>query len=145
MLEFEATAHDDGAAATAAEQPIVEPDLTILVCRTCDDGSGADSSLRPGAILAEAVRNAAAPRDMGVAEVECLGNCKRRLSAALLRRGAWSYVFGDLTVGSAADLVAGARLFATSSDGLLPWRGRPDSLKRGLVARIPPPNLIGKL
>jgi len=52
-------------------------------------------------------------------------------------------VFGDLTTDSAADLVAGAKLFATSTDGLLPWRGRPDSLKRGLVARIPPLSLIG--
>ena len=85
------------------------------------------------------------PLDHGiaVAEVECLGNCKRRLSAALLKSGAWSYVFGDLAIDSGADLVAGARLFATSVDGLLPWRGRPDSLKRGLVARIPPLALIG--
>ena len=29
-------------------------------------------------------------------------------------------------------------LFADSTDGLMPWRGRPDCLKRGLVARIPP-------
>ena len=52
-------------------------------------------------------------------------------------------MFGDLATDSGADLVAGARLFATSTDGLLPWRGRPDSLKRGLVARIPPITLIG--
>ena len=52
--------------------------------------------------------------------------------------GAWSYVFGDLAPDSGADLVAGARLFAASVDGLLPWRGRPDSLKRGLIARVPP-------
>ena len=31
---------------------------------------------------------------------------------------------------------------ATSTDGLIPWRGRPDSLKRGLVARIPPLDLL---
>ncbi|TIR82512.1 MAG: metal-binding protein, partial [Mesorhizobium sp.] len=27
-------------------------------------------------------------------------------------------------------------------DGLIPWRGRPDSLKRGLVARLPPLDLL---
>ncbi|RWE72603.1 MAG: DUF1636 domain-containing protein, partial [Mesorhizobium sp.] len=37
---------------------------------------------------------------------------------------------------------AGAKLFATSTDGLIPWRGRPDSLKRGLVARIPPLDML---
>ncbi|TIT93614.1 MAG: metal-binding protein, partial [Mesorhizobium sp.] len=25
---------------------------------------------------------------------------------------------------------------------LIPWRGRPDSLKRGLVARLPPLDLL---
>jgi predicted metal-binding protein len=60
----------------------------------------------------------------------------------MLREGCWSYVFGDLKLDSAPDLVAGATLFATSTDGLLPWRGRPDCLKRGLVARIPPRSLL---
>ena len=62
--------------------------------------------------------------------------------AALLRDGCWSYVFGDLTPASAPDLIAGAELFATSTDGLIPWRGRPDSLKRGLIARIPPLDIL---
>jgi predicted metal-binding protein len=47
-----------------------------------------------------------------------------------------------LTLDSGPDLVTGAELFATSTDGLIPWRGRPDSLKRGLVARIPPLDLL---
>jgi len=118
-------------------------DVTILVCRTCRDSTGSDAEPRPGRLLASSAREAAAPHAIPVAEVECLGNCKRRLSAALLKSGAWSYVFGDLATDSGADLVAGARLFATSVDGLLPWRGRPDSLKRGLVARIPPLAIIG--
>ncbi|RUY54192.1 metal-binding protein, partial [Mesorhizobium sp. M7A.F.Ca.CA.001.05.1.1] len=29
-----------------------------------------------------------------------------------------------------------------SKDGLIPWRGRPDSLKRGLIARIPPLDML---
>lgn len=117
--------------------------MTILVCRTCRDSTGSDAFPRPGALLAAAARDAAAAHAIPVAEIECLGNCKRRLSAALIKQGAWNYVFGDLTTDSAADLVDGAMLFATSTDGLLPWRGRPDSLKRGLVARIPPLSLIG--
>ncbi|RVB08194.1 DUF1636 family protein, partial [Mesorhizobium sp. M7A.F.Ca.CA.004.06.2.1] len=87
-------------------------------------------------------RRAASGDDIRIRSVECLGNCKRRLSAAILRDGCWSYVFGDLTETSGADLVTGAKLFATSTDGLIPWRGRPDSLKRGLVARIPPLDML---
>jgi predicted metal-binding protein len=112
-------------------------DITIVVCSTCRDESGAKTHPRAGALLADDTRRAAAGA-FPVRTVECLGNCKRRLSAALLRKGGWSYVFGDLSTGSGTDLVTGAKLFATSADGLIPWRGRPDSLKRGLVARIPP-------
>ena len=35
-------------------------------------------------------------------------------------------------------LIEGAQLLARAEDGLLPWRGRPDILKRGLIARTPP-------
>ncbi|HTV69156.1 MAG TPA: DUF1636 family protein [Rhizobiaceae bacterium] len=112
--------------------------VTIIVCRTCRDETGSDAHPRAGALLAEDTRAAAAEANIPVQTVECLGNCKRRLSAAIVKPGAWSYVFGDLSVSSGRDLVEGARLFTTSTDGLLPWRGRPDSLKRGLVSRIPP-------
>lgn len=116
--------------------------VTVLVCASCRDESGSDAHPRAGTQLADDARAAARGSGIPVRTVECLGNCKRRLSAAILRDGAWSYVFGHLDVTSGADLVAGARLFATSTDGLIPWRGRPDSLKRGLVARIPPLHLI---
>ena len=124
----------EGAAAIAATDLSA---VTIVVCATCRDVSGSDAHPRAGTILA-ADAHAAAAGEIRVTTVECLGNCKRRLSAAILRKNCWSYVFGDLSTDSGPDLVAGAKLFATSTDGLLPWRGRPDSLKRGLVARIPP-------
>lgn len=114
-----------------------EAAVAIIVCSSCRDASGSDARPRPGEQLADNVR-AAAAGNVRVETVECLGNCKRRLSAAIVKDGAWSYVFGDLTPESAADLVAGASLFAQSDGALLPWRGRPASLKQGLVARIPP-------
>lgn len=117
-------------------------EVTILVCSSCRDELGSDTHPRAGAKLAESARQAAAGEDITVRSVECLGNCKRRLSAAILRDGSWSYVFGDLDIASGDDLVTGAKLFATSTDGLIPWRGRPNSLKRGLIARIPPLNLL---
>jgi predicted metal-binding protein len=124
----------EGAAAIA---PADLSAVTIVVCATCRDASGSDAHPRAGVILARNTK-AAAGDEVRVATVECLGNCKRRLSAAILRKNCWSYVFGDLSTESGPDLISGAKLFATSTDGLIPWRGRPDSLKRGLVARIPP-------
>ncbi|RWB34870.1 MAG: DUF1636 domain-containing protein [Mesorhizobium sp.] len=116
--------------------------VTVIVCASCRDETGSDAHPRAGELLAEDTRRAASGENIRIRSVECLGNCKRRLSAAILRDGCWSYVFGDLTTTSGADLVAGAMLFATSTDGLIPWRGRPDCLKRGLVARIPPLDLL---
>ena len=52
--------------------------------------------------------------------------------------GSWTYLFGDLDASCAEALIAGARLLAASADGILPWRGRPERLKRGMIARIPP-------
>jgi predicted metal-binding protein len=116
--------------------------VTIIVCASCRNETGSDAHPRAGELLADDTRRAASGDDIRIRSVECLGNCKRRLSAAILRDGCWSYVFGDLTTTSGADLVTGAKLFSTSKDGLIPWRGRPDSLKRGLVARIPPLDLL---
>jgi predicted metal-binding protein len=127
------------AGTTSVTADVETAPVTIIVCSSCRDESGSDAHPRAGTMLAEATRTAArSNQTIQVRSVECLGNCKRRLSAALLRNDCWSYVFGDLTVESGSDLVTGAELFATSQDGLIPWRGRPDSLKRGLVARIPP-------
>jgi predicted metal-binding protein len=123
---------DDAAAAAKAA-------TTIYVCVTCRRPGDADDAPRPGATLAAMTESAADGRDVTVRRVRCLANCKRGCSAAVRRDGAWTYVFGDLDATSAgAALVEGAQLFAQSTDGLMPWRGRPEPLKRGLVARVPP-------
>jgi predicted metal-binding protein len=123
----------DGAAVAAKAA------TTIYVCVTCRRPGDADDAPRPGATLAAMTESAADGRDVIVRRVRCLANCKRGCSAAVRRDGAWTYVFGDLDATSAgAALVEGAQLFAQSTDGLMPWRGRPEPLKRGLVARVPP-------
>ena len=133
---------DDFSPTGAAAIPSTElAQVTIVVCASCRDENGSDAHPRAGAILAENTKTASGA-EIRVRSVECLGNCKRRLSAAILRDNCWSYVFGNLSTASGPDLIAGAKLFATSTDGLIPWRGRPDSLKRGLVARIPPLDLL---
>lgn len=116
--------------------------VTIIVCSSCRGEDGSDARPRPGEKLAEAVRAVADDSLIRIETAECLGNCKRRLSAALVKDGGWSYVFGDLSLDNAADLIEGARLFQTSEDGLIPWRGRPDCLKRGLISRIPPLSML---
>ena len=111
--------------------------VTIVVCSSCRFRDGPALEPRPGLELCSASEAAAAGTGVTVKRVACLGNCRRGISAAMLRSGCWSYVFGELTPDSAGDLIKGAQLFATSKDGFMPFRERPESLKRGLIARLP--------
>jgi predicted metal-binding protein len=111
--------------------------MTIVVCHSCRLPDNPLLDPRPGSDFAVAVLAAAENTGITVKKAGCLANCKRGLSAAVLRDGCWSYVFGELTPENAEDLIAGAQLFATSTDGFMPFRARPESLKRGLIARIP--------
>ncbi|WP_045019320.1 MULTISPECIES: DUF1636 family protein [Rhizobium] len=112
--------------------------VVVFICRSCRDDTDPDADPRPGSILAEAAIVKAQQSGIDVRSVNCLANCKRGLSAVLRGADGWSYIFGGLTPGDAEDLLTGARMLAASPDGLMPWRGRPDTLKRGMVARIPP-------
>jgi predicted metal-binding protein len=118
--------------------------MAIYVCVTCRGGKPLDLVPVPGEVLAAATAQAAEGTGIAVRPVRCLANCNRGLSAAVRRDGAWTYVFGDLDpAGGPAALIEGAKLYAGAPDGLMPWRGRPDALKRGLVARTPPFEVTG--
>jgi predicted metal-binding protein len=65
------------------------------------------------------------------------------LSAAIRCDDTWTYVFGGLEAERDAEaLIEGARLLARAEDGRMPWCGRPEVLKRGLIARVPPLNFV---
>ena len=110
----------------------------IYVCVTCRRAGEPDVEPRPGALLADATEQAAAGTEVEVRRLRCLANCTRGPSAAMRCNGSWTYVFGGLDATNADALVAGAKLLARASDGILPWRGRPEILKRALIARVPP-------
>jgi predicted metal-binding protein len=111
---------------------------TIYVCVTCRGPGGLAIDPLPGALLAAATAQAAAGTGIAVRPIRCLANCSRGPSAAMRANGSWTYIFGGLDAACAPALVAGARMLADALDGILPWRGRPDVLKRGLCARTPP-------
>jgi predicted metal-binding protein len=110
----------------------------IYVCITCRDPDEPDRQPCPGALLAAATERAAAGTEVEIRRLRCLANCSRGPSAAMRSNGSWTYVFGGLDQTCGDALVAGARLLAAAADGILPWRGRPERLKRGLITRVPP-------
>jgi predicted metal-binding protein len=115
---------------------------TVYVCTTCKRAGEPDSEPRPGFLLAAATVQAAQGTEVVVRRVRCLANCSRGASAAMRHNGSWTYIFGNLDAGCGQALIDGARLLAQSTDGLMAWRGRPEPLKRGLIARIPPLDFI---
>lgn len=120
---------------------------TVLVCTNCKGQTPATIEGEPlaGTRLADAIAAAADPAQIKVLSIRCLANCSRGPSVAITYAGHWSYIFGNINPDTDADAVLeGARLLATSTDGLMPWRGRPDCLKRGLIARLPSPDFNGE-
>jgi len=111
---------------------------TVYVCTTCRRADTPDAEPRPGALLAAATAKAAEGTEVQVCRVQCLANCSRGPSVAIRHNGSWAYIFGGLDESSASALIEGARLLAGAADGIMPWRGRPEPLKRSLIARVPP-------
>jgi predicted metal-binding protein len=114
---------------------------TLFVCVTCkgpDEQAGS-----PGLALYEALGEAlrAHPEDhIALVPVECLSVCKRPCTIAFSAVGKWTYVVGDLTAADhAGDIITAALRYRASETGIVPWRERPVAIRRGVVARIPPP------
>ncbi len=71
--------------------------------------------------------------------VECLAVCKRPCTVAFAAEGKWTYVVGDLHEDAhIGDIVSAALSYAASENGIVPWKERPLSFRRGVVARVPP-------
>lgn len=111
----------------------------IYVCVTCR-AEGDASDLRPGARLHTALlAECASDEHLEVVPVECLSVCKRPCTVSFAAADKWTYVYGDLSPEtSAATVREAATLYAAAPDGLIPWKLRPDAIKRGVVARVPP-------
>ena len=116
---------------------------TVYVCITCRRATDPEDAPSPGLALARAISRAAEGTGVTVCQVRCLANCNRPLSAAIRCDDTWTYVFGGLEAERDAEaLIEGARLLARAEDGVMPWRGRPEVLKRGLIARVPPIDFV---
>jgi predicted metal-binding protein len=139
---------EDGGMTTILNAPVpsdtTQPGVPMIyVCITCKRAGDPDTDPRPGAILAAATARAADGTNVIVRQIRCLANCTRGPSAAMRCNGSWTYVFGGLDVTCGEALVEGAKLLAGAADGILPWRGRPEPLKRGLISRVPPIDFEG--
>lgn len=115
--------------------------VIISICVNC---RAADIPLAdaPGRRLFEhAADLAAGIEGVAIRPTQCLSVCSRTCSAAISGRGAYTFVFGDLNADrDAAALIAMAKACRSAAHGFVPWKERPENLRKGLVARVPPPD-----
>ncbi len=110
--------------------------VTAFVCVSCRGGDGHFE--RPGQRLFDTVSERLRG-DFAVTPVECLSVCKRPCTVALAAAGKWTYVVGDLHHhDNAEDFISMIIQYAASGDGIVPWRERPVSFRKGVVSRVPP-------
>lgn len=124
--------------------------VELLICTKCriadalePDAPAQEDVPRPGADLHAALADDG-PDGVTVRAVECLSNCTRGCTVALRGPGRWTYVYGHFSADMADTLREGAALYAATADGLIPWRERPQHLRRNCIARIPPPVSIAE-
>ncbi|AFY45610.1 DUF1636 domain-containing protein [Nostoc sp. PCC 7107] len=118
---------------------------TLFVCQTCasvwQDGKRVGES--GGQKLLHQIQQLAQDWDLQdefpIQPVECMSACNRSCVVAFAAKGKLTYLFGDLNVdGSAAAIIECASQYYAKTNGLLPWSERPEPLKRGILAKIPP-------
>lgn len=114
-------------------------DVDIFVCTSCaaaDEPKGATALS-----LVTAINDRLAGQQtegITVRPVDCLAVCKRPCTLAFASADKWTYIIGDLTPANSDDVVAAAISFQRSSNGIIPWSERPQTFRKGVIARVPP-------
>lgn len=73
--------------------------------------------------------------------VQCMSACSRSCAVSFAAPSKYTYLFGDLVAtdeDSAGAVLKCASQYFTKPDGQLPWSERPEPLKKGILAKIPP-------
>ncbi|WP_460202492.1 DUF1636 domain-containing protein [Scytonema sp. NUACC21] len=121
---------------------------SLFVCTTCasqwKDGkrvgeSGGEKLLK---ILKQQCQGWELEEEFAIQPVECMSACSRSCAISFASIGKYTYLFGDLSPDLSPVEITGvlecANKYHTHPQGLLPWAERPEPLKKGIVARIPP-------
>ncbi|MEA5617673.1 DUF1636 family protein [Cronbergia sp. UHCC 0137] len=120
---------------------------SLFVCTTCgsqwQDGKRIGQS--QGEQLLQQLQKLAKHSDLHdqfcIQGVECMSACSHACIIAFAAPAKFTYLFGDLTVDiSTSAILECASQYYAKADGLLPWSERPEPLKKGILAKIPPLN-----
>lgn len=126
-------------------------DTEIIVCTTCRPPGASRELPAAGLALFEAVQDALLECELDTGEhkglqlrgLACMSGCSRACTVTLQAQGKYTYYFGDLAsdAETAAQVIACAQLHKHSADGNLARNSRPERLRSGILARLPPVGL----
>lgn len=121
---------------------------TLFICTTCSsvwkDGkrvgeSGGEKLLKR---LLEQHQDWELQEEFAIQPAQCMSACDRSCTISFASVGKHTYLFGDLSPDLSSEEIAlvleCATKYYTHPQGLLPWAERPEPLKKGILARIPP-------
>jgi predicted metal-binding protein len=111
--------------------------VVVSVCTTCKTADG--RVVGPDMFAAVTAALDGSNGAVVVRPVQCLSVCKRPATVAVSSADGYTFLFGDLEAeGGTAALASFVRSYRTSDYGLVPWRERPQILRKGMIARVPP-------
>jgi predicted metal-binding protein len=79
-----------------------------------------------------------------ICAVSCMSACSHACVVTFTCAGKYSYIFGDLPSDeanipiTASAILSCAEIYSDRPNGMLAWKERPEPLKNGVIARIPP-------
>ncbi|MEH2071673.1 MAG: DUF1636 family protein [Nostoc sp.] len=118
---------------------------TLFVCTTCasvwQDGKriGESGGQQLLLHLQQLAFNWELQNKFSIQGVECMSACNRSCVIAFVGSGKPTYLFGDLSNDSfASAILQCASQYYAKSDGSLLWSERPEPLRKGILAKIPP-------
>lgn len=117
-------------------------DCSVVVCTTCRPAGTVPQALPQGDPPGEALSQALLAAGVAHQRQACLAACSRGCVVALRGQQRWSFVLGGLDPDRDLEaLLIMIRAWRTTPDGLVPWRERPEVIRKNTIVRIPPPEV----
>ena len=123
---------------------------SLLVCTTCASTwqNGKKVGISGGETLLKKISQLHQEWDrrsqFEIRPVSCMSACSHACVVTFASEGKYSYLFGDLPIdtdnilNTASAILSCAEIYGDHPDGMLAWKDRPEPLKSGVIARIPP-------
>jgi predicted metal-binding protein len=122
------------------EPAVLRDDVVVSVCTTCRVAGSTEPATEGPALLDALKQTFGDNQQARVRAVQCLSVCKRPVTVAVTSGDGYTFLFGDLDVERGVPALADfVKSYRVSSHGLVPWRARAEVLRKGMVARVPPP------